>query len=282
MAVVIARFGDEYPVTFTTNVDLTGATSVQLVARLEGVGAPVLLPSTVAGMVVTHTLTGTLPVGRYRVEVQAGWISGGLVTFPTSVDGAYLEILDPALPIPFVYPANLSAYTAGLVAESDPRSALILAGATEAVQRYCGWHIAPARDVTVTLDGGSSVLYLPTLKLNSVASVVVDGVTMLAEDYEWSRATGNLRSKLYGGFPDSWGGVVVTFNSGFSTVPADVQQVVLQMSAMALSSPTGATREQAGQVSMQWATTAAGVAGGMSLLTRDLAVLDQYKLAREI
>jgi hypothetical protein len=41
----------------------------------------------------------------------------------------------------------------------------------------------------------------------------------------------------------------------------------------------GATREQAGIYAASWATTAPGVSGGMSLLARDTAVLDTYRLA---
>ncbi|WNO28723.1 head-to-tail adaptor [Microbacterium phage FlameThrower] len=179
----------------------------------------------------------------------------------------------------FATPAELSAHTKGAISPTDERSQLILDGATEAIRRYCGWNIAPAEDVTVTLDGGGSVLYLPSLKVNSVASVLVDGVAFT--DFEWSRRTGNLRRKGGGHFPDIWGGIVVTFNSGFETAPADLKEVVLQVSSIALSSPTGATREQAGQVAMSWATTAPGVAGGLSLLGRDLAIVNTYRLPKE-
>lgn len=181
----------------------------------------------------------------------------------------------------FATPAQLSAYTEGLIAADDSRSQLILDGATKALQNYAGWHIAPPQDITLVLDGGSNILYLPTLKLNSVASITVDGALLPTTDYEWSRITGNVRLKNSRWFADIWGGTVITFNSGFATVPTDLVQIVLQVSAQALSSPTGATREQAGQVSMQWATTAPGVSGGLSLLARDYETLDQYRIAKE-
>jgi len=180
--------------------------------------------------------------------------------------------------VAFATPAELSAYTKGAISPSDERSQLVLDGATEAIRRYCGWNIAPAEDVTATLDGGGSVLYLPSLRVNSVASVQVDGSPVT--DFEWSHRTGNLRRRG-GHFPESWGGVVVVFNSGYEAVPADLKQVVLQVASIALSSPTGATREQAGQVAMSWATTAPGVAGGLSLLERDLAVVNSYRLPKE-
>ena len=61
---------------------------------------------------------------------------------------------------------------------------------------------------------------------------------------------------------------------------ADLKQVVQQVVGNAISSPLGATREQAGAVSVSWATTAPGVSGGLSLLERDLMILDRYKLPR--
>lgn len=179
----------------------------------------------------------------------------------------------------FASPAELSAYTKGNISPTDGRSQLILDGATQAIQRYAGWNIAPPEDVTVTLDGGGRVLYLPSLKVNSVASVLVDGVAVT--DYEWSRRTGNLRRKAGACFPEVWGGIVVAFNSGYAAVPADLKEVVLQVASVALSSPTGATREQAGAVAMAWATTAPGVSGGLTLLARDLAIVDSYRLPKE-
>lgn len=182
----------------------------------------------------------------------------------------------------FATPAELSAYTKGNISPTDGRSQLILDGASEAIRRYAGWNIAPAEDVTATLDGGGSVLYLPSLMVNSIASIKVADTQLNVSDYEWSRRTGNVRRKDRLWFPDVWGGVVVEFNSGYATVPADLKEVVLQVASIALSSPTGATREQAGAVAMAWATTAPGVSGGLTLLARDLAIVNAYRLPREV
>jgi len=179
----------------------------------------------------------------------------------------------------FATPADLSAYTMGLISPTDDRSQVILDGATKAIQNYAGWNIAPAEDLTVYLDGGTEELFLPTLKLNSVASITVDGSAVT--DFEWSRRTGNVRLKDHCSFPEVYGSIVVAFNSGYAEVPADLKQIVLQVSSIALSSPTGATREQAGQVSMQWATTAPGVSGGLTLLDRDFVTLSHYLLPKE-
>lgn len=180
----------------------------------------------------------------------------------------------------FATAQELSAYTMGLIPADDPRSESLLNGATKAIQNYCGWDIAPAADVTVVLDGAVDVLYLPSLKVNSITSLTISGTVVDISDLEWSRVTGNVRLRNHMAFPDVWGSIEVKFNSGYTEVPEDLKQIVMQVSSIAMSSPTGATREQAGQVSMQWATTAPGVAGGLSLLDRDFQTINHYKLPK--
>ena len=81
---VTVKHGDQYPVTFTANGDLTGST-VRLLARIRyTTGDPILLGSTVtdpAGGVVTHDLTGTLEAGTYDVELEVTR-GGEVFTFP--------------------------------------------------------------------------------------------------------------------------------------------------------------------------------------------------------
>lgn len=182
----------------------------------------------------------------------------------------------------FATPQELSDHTKGQISPTDQRSPLILAGATTAIRNYCGWNIAPAEDLEVTLDGGAEVLYLPSLKVNSLASLTIDGSPQDLTNFEWSRRTGNVRRKDHCALPEVWGGIEVAFNSGYDEVPADLKAIVLQVSALALSSPTGATREQAGQVAVSWGTTAPGVSGGLTLLARDLQTLAAYKLPKEV
>jgi len=181
------------------------------------------------------------------------------------------------MPAPeLVTPEQLSAYTNRAIAADDPRAQLILDGATRAIRRYCGWHIAGPLTESITLDGpGSSLLQLPTMNVTSIASITENGETVAVDSFEWS-ALGELR-KFGCWWTDRYRSITISLTHGFTDAP-DVVQVILQASAAALSSPMGATREQAGQVSISWATTAPGVSGGLSLLQRDLAVLDSYKL----
>lgn len=278
---IMVQLGNKYPITFATNVNVSEATAVEMHVAHEGTGAMLALPAVVSGPTeVTHTLDGTLAAGRYRLWVRVTWADGRVLTFP-SPGSEFLEVLAPQLAIPFILPDELRDYTKGLISATDARAPLILAGATQAIQNFCGWHIAPAKEVTVQLDGGGRILYLPSLKVNSLTSVSINGTAIDLSLLEWSRVTGNVRYKSGCWFPETWGGIEVVFNSGYQTVPADLKQIVLQVASAALSSPTGATREQAGQVSMQWATTAPGVAGGLSLLDRDFQIVSQYFIPKE-
>lgn len=145
-----------------------------------------------------------------------------------------------------------------------------------AIRRYCGWHVAPSVEETMVLDyNGGGVLTLPTLRLNNLVSLTVDGREI--QDPEWSH-TGDVK---LGSRPSKWRGVEAVVVHGFDLedVP-DLRQVALQASLIGLASPTGVVRESAGQVSIEFARTGTGVAGGLTLLDRDMTVLDAYRLPR--
>lgn len=94
---MIVKHGDTYDVTWTLNLDLTGC-STRIIARRPGTDTPVVLAGTATdptGGVITHTLTGTLPIGLHQVEVEVTTPTGDVVTFPTAQDGTrqYDELL---------------------------------------------------------------------------------------------------------------------------------------------------------------------------------------------
>ncbi|MCK8477245.1 hypothetical protein [Microbacterium aurugineum] len=81
---MIVKENDTHPVEFKANADLTGAT-VRLTARTR-TGEPIDLPCSVVDAsegLVQHILTGALPKGTYRVELET--TNGGeIITFPNS------------------------------------------------------------------------------------------------------------------------------------------------------------------------------------------------------
>lgn len=183
-----------------------------------------------------------------------------LVTLPAIADGEAIE-----------------RWTEGDVAKDDPRLELLMEGASAAIRRYAGWHIAPVVRETVTVTdhygGGRLDVLVPSGRVREVTAVRVDGRAV--RDFAWD-SSGAIWAGWLSAGPHR---IEVDLEHGYhvSEVP-DLAAVVVQVSAVALSSPKGATRERAGQVSIDWAQTAVGVAGGLSLLARDLAIVDAFRL----
>lgn len=81
--ILTVKAGDKYPTTWRVPISLVGAT-VRLVAKRKGYPA-IVLPTTItdaANGVVQHSLTGTLEVGDYRVEMEISR-DDQIVTAPT-------------------------------------------------------------------------------------------------------------------------------------------------------------------------------------------------------
>jgi len=179
---------------------------------------------------------------------------------------------------PLVSAEDFSAWTGGKVAASDPRVLPLLKGASAGIRRWARWHIAPVLEETLTGDGpGGSLLLLPTGRLLEVLTATNAGESVDVAGLDFSRH--GMVSRPDAGWSNRFGSVSVRVRHGFdlADVP-DVAQIVKQVTANVLASPMGATREQAGTVSVAWATTAPGVSGGLSLLQRDLDVLAAFKI----
>lgn len=98
----VVHTGDTHYVTWTINADLTGAT-VTGRRRADGTEDPWdefavevgEIDVVRAESVVKHKLTGTLPVGRYRVFIEAMNLNG-LATIPTESPTGHLLVVLPA------------------------------------------------------------------------------------------------------------------------------------------------------------------------------------------
>jgi hypothetical protein len=195
------------------------------------------------------------------------------------------EIVEPdgdafRLP-PLVTAAEFSAWTGGKIPEADPRLEPLLLGASAGVRRWCGWHIAPVLEETLTGDGPAGrLLLLPTGRLLAVLEASDAGTVLDVSGVDFSRSGMVELPRTSGAWwSGRLGAVSVRVRHGYdlADVP-DVAQIVKQLTANALASPMGATREQAGTVSVAWATTAPGVSGGLSLLQRDMDILAAFKI----
>lgn len=110
------------------------------------------------------------------------------------------------------------------------------------VRGYCGWHIAPERDDTVTLRASyGRDLFLPSLYVTSVDSVTDDGAALTVEDdYRWTQS--GVLSRCFWSDTE----VVVEFTHGYEEVPADVTAVVQAIAARMVSNPRNLKRETSG------------------------------------
>lgn len=179
---------------------------------------------------------------------------------------------------PLATAESLDNFTGGQLPADDPRVPALLDGASAAVRRYCRWHIAPVLEETLTVDGpGGDVLLLPTGRLLSLVEVTDGGRQVPVSSLDVSAA--GMIGRPAGHWSGRFGAVTARVRHGhdLAAVP-DVAQIVRQVVANALSSPMGVTREQAGAISVSWSMTAPNVSGGLSLLARDLDVLNEYRI----
>lgn len=179
---------------------------------------------------------------------------------------------------PLVTAQALSDATDGQVPADDPRVLPLLKGASAAIRKYCRWHIAPVLEESLTVDGsGAAVQHFPTARLLSIVEVTNDGVPLPVAGLDASAA--GMIERRSGVWSCRFSGVTARVRHGYdlAAVP-DVAQIVVQVVSNALASPMGVTREQAGAIAVSWSMTGPNVAGGISLLERDLAVLSQYRI----
>lgn len=161
---------------------------------------------------------------------------------------------------PMVDPADLDLYRAG-------DSALLVRQAEALVRAYCGWHIAPSLDETLTLYGNRASLYLPSTNVTAVSSVTDSGTVVSTDVY---RLRGD-RLERTSGWWSRRTPVTVTLTHGFDTVPADVQQVVLDVANRAQgAAKSGAySRLRVGDVDRQLATGGDGAAVSLTEANKD-------------
>lgn len=160
--------------------------------------------------------------------------------------------------------ATVPQLTARLGRELPPDVATdLLDEATAAIRADCGWTISQETVTAAVLDGtGVHSIWLPTLRLTAVASVVEDGATLVYDtDYTWTSLGRLVRAGRWSSKPRS---VVVTYTHGWSPVPAVVRGICLALSARAFDNPSGLRSETVGAVSWTAAGSALDVGPGLS------------------
>lgn len=187
----------------------------------------------------------------------------------TETDWGYsVDELQPILSV-----ENFRLLCPGL-SSTDEQIAAVLDAVGASVRNYCGWHVAPNLQCDYIGEGEGRLLVLPAMGVTAVSSLEVEGAAV--DSYEWT-AAGMLRL-VSSTFPDKWRSVECVYNAGFDA--GAIGQVVAQIASNALAAAPGVASERAGNVSINYNQTGAGITGGVSLLPRDYALLAPYKLAR--
>ena len=138
--------------------------------------------------------------------------------------------------------AAVLASVTDLIDPDTPNIQSAIDAAVSYARNTAHWHIFPAVDDTLTVDGeGGEVLTLPSLHVNSITSVTERGRELEEwTDYEWSK-TGDLK-RLGGCWTTRWQGITVEMNHGYDLTSADFADLLKAIGtavAMAAANPLG-------------------------------------------
>jgi len=172
---------------------------------------------------------------------------------------------------------EIQAVTNTPLSESEAQS--IAVQATDAVRDYCGWRVAKAKTETLTLPsrGGRSI-FLPTLHVNAITAVTVDGVALHVNDFDWD-ANGILE-RTSGRWPCGRRAVTVTLNHGYTACPGGISQAISAAVARGVLVPAGgiASETAIGQSIVYSRMSAGGLVAGAMFVSDELERLDRHRL----
>ena len=158
----------------------------------------------------------------------------------------------------------------------DARIEPAISAASAAIRAWCGWHVAPVLDCTITLDGEAGDIWLPTNALASVTSAKVGGedVTVTGSN---RRGRVRLAHKTCG-----LGNVEVGYVAGYDVAACpDLMGVVVQRVMASVAMTTyGVSQETAGGVSISYSGSALSDLGSAFLPDSVKAALSTYRLVR--
>lgn len=164
---------------------------------------------------------------------------------------------------PFMTTEQLDAYLAG-----DQQQ--MIDAASAAIRAYCGWHVAPVIEETVTVRAHGGIALLPSLQVVEISAVEVDGVALTSDAYEFEQS-GVLHVRRSGCQ------VKVTMRHGHDLAEVgDLVGVIGSMVRRGQSNPMGADMLKAVEYTAQYGGDA--TAGGGGLTDHQRMVLDRYKI----
>lgn len=240
--------------------DPAGVDREALVTLAHQAGAPGLYGGTFAPdaagiwrLSIRHDDYGLEATQQFEVGVGGASYTGGTLTDVTAVR-LYMG-------------ARSLVYT-------DDQVQAALDAACAMVETYCN-RIFAADDYTHTLDGrGTDMLWLPQYPINDVTTLTIDDEEIDAADY-----TVEDQSIYYeDGFTLGRRNVVVEYNAGYTTMPADLHHAVTALTADLLGTSGRDTTLQSERLGDYQYTTAGGAANpAAGLLSPYAPVLAKYR-----
>jgi hypothetical protein len=147
-----------------------------------------------------------------------------------------------------------------------------------AVRSYCRWEISRNTSAAMQSYGdGSHLLSLPTLLLNTVISISVDGVDIgpivWSQDLNWGHK-GQIH-RTGGWCKDAIVDVVCDHGYDPDELPDAIKLVALDAASRQLINPENLVSAATGEVSRSWSSSTGSVSG---LSTLHQVLLDNYRL----
>ena len=181
---------------------------------------------------------------------------------------------EPLNTTPEITPEVVSSLSGGLVPASTPGLQQMIDSALASIRRICGWHVFPVVDETITVDAfGGELLRLPTMHVEEVSEVRVQGVVVESSDYGWS--TSGMLELYDGEFPSRFRSVQVTLRHGFDDA-SDILRVVAEIVRRSVLAGTGGN-VSVGGISVG-APSGGGAGGNVMPVATEWRVIDRYKL----
>lgn len=125
-----------------------------------------------------------------------------------------------------------------------PESATWAKVAQSTIRRFCGWHVAPIVEETLTVDSpGGRSLTVPSGRIVELLGLTVDGVAVDVSGVDVSERGGVLTWRA-GWFPDRDGVVQVRLRHGFDPVEVPEVAALIQTLAGRAASGVGLVKSQ--------------------------------------
>lgn len=190
----------------------------------------------------------------------------------------YDVVLDDATAMPdFITPADIAQASGGRIAATDPRLTAECAAVSAAIRDYCNWHVAPQMTCISDTQVDTRIIALPAKFVDRIESIEVGDVELATDAYEFKR-NGMVRLGYHPQARGRWGAYTITYVAGIDLAATSIRAIALQIALNDLTATPGVRNESVGQVSVSYNQATEGVAGGVSLMERDKAMLEGYRI----